>query len=94
VLEFDQNGRLISSWGGPGAGYEWPQIEHGIFVDHKDNVWIAGSGEKDAQVLKFTRQGKFIAQFGRQGRSRGSASQPGEPLGLAAPGRYNRGHRS
>jgi hypothetical protein len=73
VLEFDQNGRLISSWGGPGTGYEWPQIEHGIFVDHKDNVWIAGSGEKDAHVLKFTRQGKFVAQFGHQA---GAAAAP------------------
>jgi len=72
VLEFDQDGRLVSSWGGPGAGYEWPQIEHGIFVDHKDHVWIAGSGEKDAHVLKFTRGGTFVAQFGRQGRGRGS----------------------
>jgi hypothetical protein len=75
VLEFDQNGTLVASWGGPGAGYEWPQIEHGIFVDHKDNVWIAGSGEKDAHVLKFTRDGKFLAQFGRQGRGRGSADR-------------------
>ena len=73
VLEFDQDGALVSSWGGPGAGYEWPQIEHGIFVDHKDNVWIAGSGEKDAHVLKFTPQGRFLGQFGRPGRSRGSA---------------------
>lgn len=75
VLEFDQDGKLISSWGGPGAGYEWPQVEHGIFVDHKDNVWIAGSGEKDSQVLKFTRQGTFVAQFGRQGHSKGSADR-------------------
>ena len=73
VLEFDQDGKLVSSWGGPGAGYEWPQIEHGLFVDHNDNVWIAGNGDKDAQVLKFTRQGTFLAQFGRQGRSTGSA---------------------
>jgi len=75
VLEFDRDGKLISSWGGPGAGYEWPQVEHGIFVDHKDNVWIAGSGEKDSHVLKFTREGKFVAQFGRQGQSRGSADR-------------------
>jgi hypothetical protein len=75
VLEFDQEGTLVASWGGPGTGYEWPQIEHGIFVDHKDNVWIAGSGEKDAHVLKFTRDGKFVAQFGRQGRGRGSADR-------------------
>lgn len=75
VLEFDQDGRLVSSWGGPGAGYEWPQIEHGIVVDHKDHVWIGGSGAKDAHVLKFTRQGKFVAQFGRQGRGKGSADR-------------------
>jgi len=27
---FDRDGTLISSWGGPGPGYEWPQLEHGI----------------------------------------------------------------
>ena len=73
VLEFDQDGKLIASWGGPGQGYEWPQTEHGIFVDQKDNVWLAGSGDKDAQILKFTQQGKFLAQFGHQGKSGGNA---------------------
>jgi hypothetical protein len=38
MLEFDQRGTLIHSWGGPGAGYDWPQTEHGVFVDHKDVV--------------------------------------------------------
>ncbi len=91
VLEFDQDGKLVSSWGGPGAGYEWPQIEHGIFVDHKDNVWIAGSGEKDSHVLKFTRQGTFLAQFGRQGRSRGSADREnlGGPANLTVDAAAN-----
>src|SRR6267142_3815632 len=73
VLEFDQDGKLLASWGGPGKGYEWPSTEHGIFVDAKDNVWLAGSGDKDAQVLKFTTQGKFLAQFGHQGKSGGSS---------------------
>jgi DNA-binding beta-propeller fold protein YncE len=73
TLEFDQDGKLIASWGGPGQGYEWPQTEHGIFVDQKDNVWLAGSGDQDAQILKFTRQGKFLAQFGHQGKSGGNA---------------------
>jgi NHL repeat-containing protein len=91
VLEFDANGRLISSWGGPAAEYEWPQIEHGIFVDHKDNVWIAGSGDKDAQVLKFTREGKFLAQFGHRGRSRGSADREnlGGPANLTVDPQAN-----
>src|SRR6058998_1429654 len=73
VLEFDQDGKLLASWGGSGEGYEWPSIEHGIFVDAKDNVWLAGNGDKDAQVLKFTTKGKFLAQFGHQGKSGGSS---------------------
>lgn len=71
VLEFDVNGELISSWGGPGEGYEWPDLEHGIFVD-KDAVWLGGGGEKDSQLLKFTRDGKFLLQIGRKGQGRGS----------------------
>src|SRR5262245_51299083 len=46
ILEFDQAGALVSSWGGPGAGYEWPQLEHGIDVDDDDNVWLGAGGEK------------------------------------------------
>ena len=30
VMEFDQNGKLVRSWGGPGQGYDWPQNEHGM----------------------------------------------------------------
>src|SRR5215831_18148678 len=41
VLEFDPEGNLVSSWGGPGKGYEWPELEHGIYVDSKNNVWLA-----------------------------------------------------
>jgi len=72
VLEFDQDGTLVSSWGGPGPGYEWPQLEHGIYIDHQDNVWLGGGGDKDAQILKFTRQGKFLLQIGHQGKNGGS----------------------
>ena len=71
VLEFDQQGNLVSSWGGPGAGYEWPDLEHGIYVDH-EHVWLGGGGEKDAQILKFTRAGRFVMQIGRKGQGRGS----------------------
>jgi hypothetical protein len=72
VLEFDQDGTLLSSWGGPGDGYEWPDLEHGIYVDHEANVWLGGGGDKDAQILKFTRGGKFLMQIGRKGRNTGS----------------------
>ena len=82
VLEFDADGALVSSWGGPGDGYEWPQLEHGIYVDQHDRVWIGGGGDKDAQILKFTRDGKFLLQIGHQGKGRGSNDT--ENLGAAA----------
>ena len=53
VLVFDREGNLLQSCGGPGSGYEWPEREHGIFVDRQDNVWIGGNEKNDHQVLKF-----------------------------------------
>ena len=82
VLEFDADGTLLSSWGGPSGGYQWPQLEHGIAVDDEFNVWLGGGGEKDAQLLKFTRDGRFLLQIGRQGQGRGSNDT--ENLGGAA----------
>ena len=72
VIEFDPDGNVVSSFGGPGSGYEWPDSEHGIFVDHKDNIWLSGNGPKDSHMLKFTRQGKFLLQIGHKGQSKGS----------------------
>jgi hypothetical protein len=72
ILVYDQDGGLVRSWGGPGEGYEWPQSNHGIHVDYKGNVWIGGNGEKDAQILKFTKDGKFLMQVGKFGQGKGS----------------------
>ncbi len=72
VLVFDPAGNLVRAWGGPGEGYEWPQSNHGVHVDHKGNVWIGGNGEKDAHVLKFTKDGKFLLQMGKLGNQKGS----------------------
>jgi DNA-binding beta-propeller fold protein YncE len=64
VLVFDQAGTLVDHWGGPGQGYEWPGSNHGITADSKGNVYIGGNGPDDGHVLKFTRDGKLIKQFG------------------------------
>lgn len=97
VIEFDQAGNVVQAWGGPGAGYEWPLPadapaaapfmskfptgEHTVFIDQKDNVWLAGNGPGGSQILKFTRDGKFLLQIGHQGQSKGS----GDTMNLKGP---------
>jgi hypothetical protein len=73
VIEFDAAGNYIQGWGGPGARFEWPDNEHGIYVDYKGNVWIGGNTSgKDDQILKFTNKGEFLLQIGHAGKSQGS----------------------
>ncbi len=67
VLEFDEAGNLIGHWGGPGEGYDWPAVEHGIAIDPKGNVWLGANGATDRQILEFTHDGKFIKQIGKPG---------------------------
>jgi DNA-binding beta-propeller fold protein YncE len=67
IMVYSPAGDLVAHWGGPGTGYDWPQSNHGISLDDKDNVWIGGNGQDDAHILKFTREGTFIAQYGTAG---------------------------
>src|SRR5262245_32640511 len=82
VLEVDAAGKFIQGWGGPGSGYDWPEREHGIYVDPKNTVWIGGNngygtplppGDSDDMLLKFTTAGKFLLQVGRRNSSTGNA---------------------
>jgi hypothetical protein len=76
VIEFDPEGNVVQAWGGPGQGYQWQANEHGIFVDHNNFVWVGGNGEPDGQILKFTRDGKFVMQIGKSGPQRHHAARP------------------
>jgi DNA-binding beta-propeller fold protein YncE len=76
-MQFDPSGRLLQTWDGSGEGHDWPlpNDEHGIYVDHRDNVWIAGrgaNGTTENQILKFDSRGRFLLQIGHRGRSTGS----------------------
>ncbi len=66
VLEFDPEGNLVNAWGGPSESgeYVWPSSNHGITIDHMDNVWIGGNGPNDTHILKFSRDGRFLASYG------------------------------
>ena len=84
VMVFDVNGNFIKAWGGEGQGYEWPQREHGIYIDYKGFVWLGGNNcpgnnlenlkpVADDQLLKFTQDGKFVMQIGHSNQSKGNA---------------------
>ena len=87
VLEFDASGKFLAGWGGPGAGFEWPEREHGIYIDASGDVWISGNngyaaagtppppGKSDDMLLKFTNDGKFLLQIGHAGKSTGDADK-------------------
>lgn len=78
ILEFDPEGNLVKAWGGPGDGFVWPSSNHGISIDHKDNVWIGGNGNdstaRDSHVLKFSHDGRFLMQIGTPNQRANSSS--------------------
>jgi DNA-binding beta-propeller fold protein YncE len=97
VIEFDQEGNVVQAWGGPGEGYTWPEGEHGIFIDFKDFVWIGANSagvdpkKPDAQVLKFSRDGKFLMAIGEAGKTGGSNDTKllGRPAEMAVDPKTN-----
>jgi len=90
VVELDANGKFVQGWGGEGAGYDWPDAEHNVFVDYKDNVWISGSSpsgqsktrRSDDMIVKFTNNGQFVKQLGGRTTSHGSK----DPMSVNKPG--------
>jgi DNA-binding beta-propeller fold protein YncE len=77
VIEFDPDGNMIRAWGGPAPDHDWPESNHGIAVDDKNNIWIGGNGTcpaggrdrcvagaGDSFILKFTHDGKFLQEIG------------------------------
>lgn len=79
VLAFNAAGDLIKSWGGPGQGYEWPTSNHGIAIDQNGAVWIGGNGPGDSQIMKFSQDGKFIAQYGKANARQSGTDPKGQP---------------
>ena len=57
-------------------------------IDPEGNVWVAGNGNEDNQILKFTPDGKFLMQIGLAGKSEGSNSktQLGRPAHMVLSG--------
>jgi len=63
VIEFDRAGNVVNAWGNRNV---LPNGIHGCFIDHQDNVWIAGNG--DGIVQKYSHDGKnLLLQIGTRG---------------------------
>jgi len=65
ILEFDQSGKLLQSFG---AGmFIFP---HGFSIDKEGNIWVTdgqGAAGKGHQVFKFSPQGKVLLTLGKAG---------------------------
>jgi DNA-binding beta-propeller fold protein YncE len=42
-IQFDAQGNVLKSWGGPGYVPDWPIFEHGLFIDKQGNFWFGGN---------------------------------------------------
>lgn len=71
VLEFDPAGKLVSNFGGPGQGYQWPQSPGGIAVDAKGNLWITAAGLDPAPPPAPGARGRGAADAGPDASGRG-----------------------
>jgi hypothetical protein len=71
VIEYDPQGNIVNSWGDgtllPNGGTRTlPRGVHGCFVDHQDNIWVAGF--QDGVVQKWSHDGKkMLMQIGEKG---------------------------
>lgn len=66
VIEFDQEGKVLRAWGGPGYHPSFPVRLQTLAVDREGNVWLSGNGPGEG-IGKFSADGKFLWDFGHRG---------------------------
>jgi len=62
VIEMDQEGNVLSAWGGPGYHPKWPTALQTVIADREGFVWVGGTRPQDS-ILKFTREGELVWDF-------------------------------
>jgi DNA-binding beta-propeller fold protein YncE len=61
IHKFSPGGRLLLSWGEPGAGPGEFRIPHGIAVDREGIVYVAD--RENSRIQLFTPDGRFLSQW-------------------------------
>lgn len=70
VMRIDPAGDVVGGWGSHEESDGWPSVLHGLFVDHRGDLWSAARDQH--QVIKFDREGEVLLTIGREGETGGS----------------------
>ncbi len=89
VIELDQAGNVVSSFGGPGFHPLWPTALQTIIVDREGNVWVSGTAAQDS-ILKFSHDGsKLLWDFGHRPPKEGFRETNQQTDMMVSKGRFN-----
>jgi DNA-binding beta-propeller fold protein YncE len=61
VHKFSPDGKLLFSWGEPGAGPGQFRLPHSVFVDKQNRVWV--TDRENSRIQIFDDKGKFLTQW-------------------------------
>jgi sugar lactone lactonase YvrE len=101
VFKFSPDGKLLLTLGKPGGNQPGKAGEPSSFYQPNDvvvasngDIYVSeGHGGANSRIVKFTKEGKFIAEWGKKGAGRGEFDQP-HTLAFDSRGRLFVGDRS
>jgi sugar lactone lactonase YvrE len=101
VFKFSPDGKLLMALGKPGGNRPNEPADPASFYQPNDvlvapngEIWVSeGHGGANARLIKFSRDGRFIKEFGKRGAGRGEYDQP-HALAMDSKGRIFVGDRS
>jgi sugar lactone lactonase YvrE len=100
VFKFSPDGKLLLTLGKPGGNQPGKPAEPGSFYQPNDvavapngDIYVSeGHGGANSRIVKFSKGGTFIAEWGRKGTGRGEFDQP-HTLAFDSKGRLFVGDR-
>jgi sugar lactone lactonase YvrE len=101
VFKFSPDGKVLLTLGKPGGNQPGKPAEPSSFYQPNDvvvapngDIYVSeGHGGANSRIVKFTKDGKFIAEWGKKGSGRGELDQP-HALAFDSRGRLFVGDRS
>ena len=97
VFKFDRNGRVLMTLGKAGVSGSGPDLfdqPTDVVIAANGNIFVTDSHRngKNNRIVKFTKDGKFIKEWGRKGTGPGEISEP-HTIAMDSQGRLFVGDR-